>query len=145
MKKRYLGLILAAMLAFTGCGSQTAEHTETTQKEQTQETEKAEEKEETDGTAGVVDTSVILQAQMPEEGEEIAIITTSEGVVKMMFYPEEAPKAVENFKTLAKDGYYDVLTFHRVIEDFMIQTGDPTGTGRGGESCWGEDFEDEVR
>ena len=144
MKKRYLGLILAAMLAFTGCGSQTAEHTETTKTEQTQETEKTEEKEETAGTAGVVDTSVILQAQLPEEGEEIAVIETSEGTVKMMFYPEEAPKAVENFKTLAKDGYYDGLLFHRVIEDFMIQTGDPTGTGRGGESCWGEDFEDEV-
>ncbi|MBR2851032.1 MAG: peptidylprolyl isomerase [Anaerotignum sp.] len=81
---------------------------------------------------------------MPEEGEEIAVITTSEGVVKMRFFPEEAPKAVENFKTLAKDGYYDGLTFHRVINDFMVQTGDPTATGRGGESCWGEDFETEV-
>lgn len=139
MKKRYFALILTAMLAFAGCGAEKAEHTETTQTEQTQETEKKEE-----GTTGVVDTSAVLQAQMPEEGEEIAVIETSEGTVKMMFYPEEAPKAVENFKTLAKDGYYDGLTFHRVIEDFMIQTGDPTGTGRGGESCWGEDFEDEV-
>ncbi|MBR2383382.1 MAG: peptidylprolyl isomerase [Anaerotignum sp.] len=91
-----------------------------------------------------VDTKTILQAQVPEEGEEIAVITTSEGVVKMRFFPEEAPKAVENFKTLAKDGYYDGLTFHRVINDFMVQTGDPTATGRGGESCWGEDFETEV-
>ena len=81
---------------------------------------------------------------MPAEGEEIAVITTSEGVLKMRFFPEEAPKAVENFKTLAKDGYYDGLTFHRVINDFMVQTGDPEGTGIGGESCWGEDFETEV-
>ena len=81
---------------------------------------------------------VNLQAQMPEEGEEIAVIDTSKGVVKMRFFPEEAPKAVENFKTLAKDGYYDGLTFHRVIEDFMIQTGDPTGTGTGGVKAAGE-------
>ena len=141
MKKRYFGLLLAAMLAFAGCSAEKAEDTETTQTEQTQETEK---KEEAAGTESIVDTSVVLQAQLPKADEEIAVIKTSEGTVKMMFYPEEAPKAVENFKTLAKDGYYDGLTFHRVIEDFMIQTGDPTGTGRGGESCWGEDFEDEV-
>ena len=91
-----------------------------------------------------VDTKTIVQAQAPEEGEEIAVITTSKGVVKMRFFPEEAPKAVENFKTLAKDGYYDGITFHRVINDFMVQGGDPTATGRGGESCWGEDFETEI-
>ena len=122
MKKRMMALALAAVMAFgmAGCGG------------------------ETENTATNVDTTTILQAQMPEEGEEIAVITTSEGVVKMRFFPEEAPKAVENFKTLAKDGYYDGLTFHRVIEDFMVQTGDPTATGTGGESCWGEDFETEV-
>lgn len=86
----------------------------------------------------------LLQAQMPAEGEEVAVITTSKGDITLRFFPEEAPKAVENFKTLAKDGYYDGITFHRVMEDFMIQTGDPTGTGRGGESCWGEAFEDEM-
>lgn len=135
MKKRYFGLILAAMLAFAGCdGGQTIENTATEQTQQTEQTEKPE----------AVDTASVLQAQLPKEGDEIAVITTSKGVVKMMFYPEEAPKAVENFKTLAKDGYYDGLLFHRVIEDFMIQTGDPEGTGRGGESCWGEDFEDEI-
>ncbi|WP_304507076.1 peptidylprolyl isomerase [Anaerotignum sp.] len=89
-------------------------------------------------------TETILQAQMPKEGDEIAVITTSEGVIKLQFYPEEAPKAVENFKTLAKSGYYNDVIFHRVIDGFMIQGGDPTGTGTGGESCWGEDFEDEI-
>ena len=124
MKKRFFALVLAAVAVcgMAGCGGDT---------EQAQ-------------TNTDVDTKTILQAQMPEEGEEIAVITTSEGVVKMRFFPEEAPKAVENFKTLAKDGYYDGLTFHRVINDFMVQTGDPTATGRGGESCWGEDFETEV-
>ena len=72
------------------------------------------------------------------------MITTSKGVVKMRFFPEEAPKAVENFKALAKKGYYNGLLFHRVIEDFMVQTGDPKGDGTGGESCWGEAFEDEI-
>ena len=89
-------------------------------------------------------TAGILQEQMPQDGDEIAVITTNQGEVRMMFYPEEAPKAIENFKTLAKQGYYDGLTFHRVINNFMIQTGDPTGTGAGGESIWGEDFEDEI-
>lgn len=127
MKKTYLALALAVVLAFcaAGCG-----------KEKT-DTDAAAEK-------GTVDTSEILQAQMPAEGEEIAVITTSKGVVKMRLFPEEAPKAVENFKTLAKKGYYDGLLFHRVIEDFMVQTGDPNGDGTGGESCWGESFADEI-
>ena len=60
-----------------------------------------------------------------------------------MFFPQYAPKSVENFLTHAKDGYYDGISFHRVIEDFMIQGGDPKGDGTGGESIWGEAFEDE--
>ena len=121
MKKRYLALALAAVLAVcaAGCGKEEAKD----------DSNKTAEK-------GTVDTTEILQAQMPEEGEEIAVITTSKGVVKMRFFPEEAPKAVENFKTLAKKGYYNGLLFHRVIEDFMVQTGDPKGDGTGGESCW---------
>lgn len=90
------------------------------------------------------ETKTNLQAQLPKDGDEIAVITTSEGVIKLQFYPEEAPKAVENFKTLAKSGYYKDVIFHRVMEGFMIQGGDPTGTGTGGESCWGKDFEDEI-
>ncbi|WP_246566253.1 peptidylprolyl isomerase [Tissierella simiarum] len=83
------------------------------------------------------------QLQPPNQGEEIAVITTNYGDVKIKFFPEIAPKAVENFKTHAKNGYYNKVTFHRVINDFMIQGGDPDGTGRGGESIWGEPFEDE--
>lgn len=83
------------------------------------------------------------QLQLPEKGEEIAIITTNHGTIKLRLFPEIAPKTVENFKTHAKDGYYNGVTFHRVIDGFMIQGGDPTGTGSGGESIWGEDFEDE--
>ena len=120
MKKRYLALALAAVLAVctAGCGKEEAKD----------DSNKTAEK-------GTVDTTEILQAQMPEEGEEIAVITTSKGVVKMRFFPEEAPKAVENFKTLAKKGYYNGLLFHRVIEDFMVQTGDPLGTLLDGQPC----------
>ena len=80
---------------------------------------------------------------MPKEGDEIAVIQTNKGEIRMQFFPEQAPKAVENFKTHAKEGYFDGLIFHRVINNFMIQGGDPTGTGTGGESIWQKDFEDE--
>lgn len=76
-------------------------------------------------------------------GDTLANIKTSMGEVKVVLFPEAAPKAVENFVKHSKDGYYDGIIFHRVIEDFMIQGGDPTGTGRGGESIFGQSFEDE--
>jgi peptidyl-prolyl cis-trans isomerase B (cyclophilin B) len=83
------------------------------------------------------------QLELPAKGEEIAVITTNYGDIKIRLFPEIAPKAVENFKTHAEKGYYDGLIFHRVIPDFMIQGGDPQGTGMGGESIWGTPFEDE--
>lgn len=70
-------------------------------------------------------------------------LETSMGTILLQLFPEQAPKTVENFVTHAKAGYYDGLTFHRVIPNFMIQGGDPTGTGMGGESIWGQPFEDE--
>ncbi|MDT6980909.1 peptidylprolyl isomerase [Levilactobacillus zymae] len=70
-------------------------------------------------------------------------VETSMGTILLQLFPEQAPKTVENFVTHAKAGYYDGLTFHRVIPNFMIQGGDPTGTGMGGESIWGQPFEDE--
>lgn len=70
-------------------------------------------------------------------------LATSMGTIQMQLFPEQAPKTVENFVTHAKAGYYDGLTFHRVIPNFMIQGGDPTGTGMGGESIWGQPFADE--
>lgn len=72
------------------------------------------------------------------------IVIKDYGTVKIQLFEDKAPKACENFITHAKDGYYDGLTFHRVISDFMIQGGDPEGTGSGGESIWGEPFEDEI-
>lgn len=71
------------------------------------------------------------------------LVKTVKGDIVLELFPEHAPKAVENFLTHAKNGYYNGIIFHRVIEDFMIQGGDPTGTGMGGQSIWGESFEDE--
>jgi len=72
-----------------------------------------------------------------------AIINTNLGSMEFELFQKEAPKACENFITLAQRNYYDGIIFHRVIKNFMVQCGDPTGTGRGGESCWGKPFEDE--
>ncbi len=84
-----------------------------------------------------------FQTEMPKVGDQIAVLHTNMGDVSIRLFPDEAPKTVENFVTHAKNGYYDGLTFHRVINDFMIQGGDPKGDGTGGESIWGGGFEDE--
>lgn len=73
----------------------------------------------------------------------IAVLKTNQGSIEIELRPDIAPKAVENFITHSKNGYYDGLIFHRVIKNFMLQGGDPTGTGRGGESIWGKKFKDE--
>lgn len=86
---------------------------------------------------------MISQLAKPVTGETVATMKTSMGDIKIRLFPEAAPKTVENFTTHAKNGYYDGLIFHRVINDFMIQGGDPTGTGCGGQSIWGSTFEDE--
>lgn len=92
----------------------------------------------------------LSQLELPQldteikENESVVELTTTAGVITVKLFPEIAPKAVENFVTHAKDGYYDGTPFHRVIEGFMIQGGDPEGTGMGGESIWGEGFEVEI-
>ncbi len=94
------------------------------------------------GKAGEEDG--LLQFKEPQKGQQIATMKIKDfGDVKIMLFPEQAPKAVENFTTHAKNGYYDGLTFHRIIADFMIQGGDPDGTGGGGQSIWGKPFKDE--
>ena len=103
---------------------------------QNKETEKIE-------TTPATVNNVGFQLDKPNENEEIADVYTSLGNFKIRFFPDRAPKTVENFKELSKKNYYNGLIFHRVIKDFMIQGGDPQGTGMGGESIWGEPFEDE--
>lgn len=74
----------------------------------------------------------MIQFEKPAAGEKIAVMKTSMGEIVLKFFPGQAPKAVENFLTHAENGYYDGLKFHRVIPGFMIQGGDPQGTGMGG-------------
>ena len=83
------------------------------------------------------------QLRKPQAGDITATMKTTMGEIQILLFPDAAPKAVENFTTPAQNGYYDGLIFHRGIPDFMIQGGDPTGTGMGGESIWGKHFEDE--
>ena len=78
-----------------------------------------------------------------EESKVTALIKTNRGNITVALFPEKAPKTVKNFIELSKKGYYDGVIFHRVIPDFMVQGGDPTGTGMGGESIYGAKFEDE--
>lgn len=145
MKKKMLAVLMSACLfagVLTGCGNQeTVSSTPVgadglkeigtiTVDESKRENKLSEETE-------------LRQFQAPKSGDTVAVMETSKGTIKIVLYPDIAPKAVENFVTLARQGYYDGVTFHRVIKDFMIQSGDPTGTGRGGESAFGEDFEDE--
>lgn len=76
------------------------------------------------------------------KGPKVKINTTL-GEIEVQLFPEQAPKTVKNFVSLAQDHYYDGTIFHRVIPEFMVQGGDPTGTGMGGESIYGAPFEDE--
>ena len=83
------------------------------------------------------------QLEAVKSGDTVAVMHTSMGDITIKLFPECAPRTVENFATHAKNGYYNGIIFHRVIKDFMIQGGDPTGTGMGGQSIWGGSFEDE--
>ena len=84
-----------------------------------------------------------IQLSAPQKGDTLAVIHTNMGDIKIKLFPEKAPKTVENFVTHSKNEYYNGLKFHRVINDFMIQGGDPRGNGTGGESIWGGSFKDE--
>jgi len=90
--------------------------------------------------AGLTDK---LSKKSVPSNNPIVIFETTQGNITLELFPHIAPKAVENFLGHVKDGYYDGLIFHRIIKGFMIQGGDPTGTGRGGESIWHKPFEDE--
>ncbi len=89
------------------------------------------------------DDPVGFQLELPQVGEKIVVLEMEQGDIYMRLFPNSAPITVANFIGHVENGYYNGLTFHRVIEDFMIQGGDPKGNGTGGESVWGEEFEDE--
>jgi len=83
--------------------------------------------------------------KLKENEQLIALLTTSFGKIQFEMYPNEAPKTITNFIGLSLQGYYNKLTFHRVVKDFMIQTGDSTAAGSGGKSFFGKEFEDECK
>ena len=85
-----------------------------------------------------------VPAGAKSSGGKHATIETDKGAIEIEFLESDAPQAVENFRLLAEHGYYDGLTFHRIVKGFMIQGGDPTGTGSGGESASGEAFPDNI-
>jgi peptidylprolyl isomerase len=88
---------------------------------------------------------MVLALTLGWAGDKAPIVElqTNQGTITLKLFPKAAPLAVENFVTHAKNGYYDGVIFHRVIKGFMIQGGDPTGTGRGGESIWHKEFKNE--
>ena len=88
--------------------------------------------------------SITLTKGVSAMGDQIVVLETTQGNIEIKLMPELAPKACENFTKLVEKGYYNGIIFHRVIKGFMIQGGDPTGTGTAGESIWGKPFEDEL-
>lgn len=153
MFKRYSALVLAGAIllcsALTGCEKDSGSDTSSKTTSSASASSGAAEKYDLSELGLVADYlddtehKVGYQLESPDEGEEIAILHTTMGDIYMRFFPDAAPKTVENFLTHAKNGYYDGLIFHRVINDFMIQGGDPKGDGTGGESVSGGKFEDE--
>jgi len=91
----------------------------------------------------IIDAVDSIKPSMKFNKNPIVVLQTNQGDIKLELFPKYAPLAVENFVTHIKKGYYNGLVFHRVIKDFMIQGGDPTGTGRGGKSIWEVPFKDE--
>ncbi len=86
-----------------------------------------------------------VPADATSSGGMHGVIETDKGAIEIEFFAVDSPKAVENFRLLAEHGYYDGLTFHRVVKAFMIQGGDPAGDGTGGQSAWGPPFADEIK
>lgn len=129
---KQLALLLAAVLTVglvTAC-SPSGEESSQSQSSSSSQSQSAE----TTGSSDYLfeEGSTLLQFTKPADDAQIAVVTTSMGEIQIIFFPEQAPKAVENFTTLAEKGYYNGLRFHRVIDGFMIQGGDPNGNGTGG-------------
>lgn len=150
--KKIIGLVLMSTLLFTACSNSASTDdvaTEVEQEVDTEETQGSETQEQLDAEQQAYAEKLLEKSDyMPQleevkKGDTIATISTSMGEIQVKLMPDVAPKTVENFVTLSEEGYYDGITFHRVIAGFMNQTGDPTATGTGGESAWGESFEDE--
>ena len=121
MKKIILSFLLTVVVLLTGCNAK-----------------------DTNSTSNTNATSAVKGNDL-KSNDIIVVLETTQGNIELKMFPEVAPLAVENFTTHATNGYYNGLIFHRIIKDFMIQGGDPTGTGRGGESIWKKSFADEFK
>lgn len=145
-KRVTFGCLLALVLSLSvGCGSNEGKDSGKTSPTSTPSiTTAPTSTEDTSGDTALENSGEDQLAQPTSADITADIYIKDFGVVKVKFFPKAAPKAVENFVTHSKNGYYNGLTFHRIIDDFMIQGGDPTGTGAGGKSIWGNEFENEV-
>lgn len=136
MKKLFIiTLLLVAVMGLAACGKKvdTKSNSKKSSSKSTEQTKKA-----------IPEKVDLLQFGQGLTGTERQVeMITSMGNIKIMLFPDKAPKAVENFIKHAEEGYYNGLLFHRVIKDFMIQGGDPKGDGTGGESIWKKPFADE--
>lgn len=139
-------LAIFLLLSLVACGTEKQEDEKENidKQEQTEQSTTAEQSTKQETVTTKEETT--MYPQLTKEvaaNEALVVMNTTLGPIKIKLFPEIAPKTVENFLTHAENGYYDGIIFHRVIKDFMIQGGDPTGTGMGGESIYGDTFEDE--
>lgn len=146
MKKKIITamLLIALTAGMNACGSENTTTTETTNSANSTNSPTTANIQEnsTIGDNNFMDYASFDNFKEPNEGDEIIVMTIKDyGVVKIRLFPDLVPKAVENFVTHAKNGYYDGLTYHRIVSEFMIQGGDPMGLGIGGESIWGGKFD----
>lgn len=137
MKKWITVATVTLLLSVAGCGNSSS--SQDNSKETSSSSESREERIEKLNKMDLPQLDKKVRAD-----EYLVQIQTTDGNIDARLFPKEAPKAVENFVTHAKKGYYNGLTFHRVINNFMIQTGDPKGDGTGGESIWKKPFKDEL-
>lgn len=139
MRKKWFVLFATLLLLLAGCG----ENNDTTDADK-EDKSTAEEKAQEDDTGEAAKVKGFPQlSNEVGENEQVVKLVTSLGEITIKLFPDIAPKTVENFITHSKEGYYDGVIFHRVMKEFMVQGGDPEGTGLGGESIYGEYFEDE--
>lgn len=139
MRKKWLVLFATLLLLLAGCG----ENNDTAEADKGDKST-TEEKTQEDDTGEAANVKGFPQlSNEVGENEQVVKMVTSLGEITIKLFPDIAPKTVENFITHSKEGYYDGVIFHRVMKEFMVQGGDPEGTGLGGESIYGEYFEDE--
>ncbi|WP_059173613.1 peptidylprolyl isomerase [Bacillus sp. FJAT-27445] len=141
MKLKIAAALVGVLLVLSACGTSGEKADDKKNTGAGQNT--PEQTEKNDNKQGPETTGYPQLSNEVAEGERLVEMVTNMGTIKIKLFPDLAPKTVENFIKLSEKDYYDGVTFHRVINDFMIQGGDPEGTGRGGESIYGKPFEDE--